>query len=190
MWMESDVIMVYRGFILQIYIIFLTYWVFQCCHEFYALEAILSYIGLCVCMWIYYSFSTHGLAMRLLLLEGCAWTHEGPNFPPLFEGFLEDWKTENHPVTSFIDGSPIKSIDSWNQSWNTDHWHCSCTDKQLCLKWFTVMTSCRGSYSHKISAEFHPIGPTVVRRALLYWHKLCFRQFSQRLIRSIHVHTI
>ena len=52
------------------------------------------------------------------------------------------------------------------------------------------MTSYRGSYSHKISAEFHPIGPTVVRRVLLYWHKLCFCQFCQRLIRSIHVHTI
>ena len=144
---------------------------------------IIIHWSVCVCVWKYYSFSTHGLAMRLLLLEGCAWTHECPNFTPLFEGFLEDWKPENHPVYNifywWISHQIYRQLKlKLKERSLTLFLHSQTAMSEVIYFFFTVMTSYCGSYSRKISAEFYPICPTVVRRALLYWHKLCFCQFS------------
>ena len=111
------------------------------------------------CVWIYYSFSTHGLAMRLLLLEGCAWTHECPNFTPLFERFLEDWKPENHPVYNifywWISHQIYRQLKpKLKERSLTLFLHSQTAMSEVIYFFFTVLTSYCGSYSRKSQQSF------------------------------------
>lgn len=99
MWMESDVIMVYRGFILKylynhldILGLPMLSWVLR------TRGYIIIHWSVCVCVWIYYSEALMDWPCDCFCWKDVLGHMNAQTSPPLFRGFLEDWKTENHPV--------------------------------------------------------------------------------------------